>query len=508
MKLESTAKADKADTEVYVWPGRFTDPKVGTQLAQVLLDSIRADQDVVTGEATVLTLVPGARFSIEGHPYTPLNQEYLVIGVSYRGIDAPFVETVEGGREGEGHTCSFRAIPTTVPYRPPRILRERFVAGSQTALTTGPAGEEIHTDDGGHVKAQFYWDRLGNKDDKSSCWMRSSQLPTGGSMLLPRMKWEVQVTYLEGDVDRPFVMSRMYNALTPPPYSLPDHKTKSSIQTVTTPGGGSSNEIRMCDSKGSEEMFMNASKDMSVSAGNNSTESIGANLTRSIGANHSLSITDSFTASVGGNQTFTIGAKQDMHVQTFMVDQVAGNHTLTIGGSRSMKVGGDHKRDVNGNSSLSVGSLNIDLVVGAGNEHAVGNFTHSVSGALVEMTAGGRSVIVGGDFNETATLAKVIVTNAGRAVDVSGSMNAKVAGLVYRKINGDLAESGATGYTEVAAGASILKATNISIEADDMLTVVMGASVISLAPTAVTIVGVSLKVDAEVVDEGVTVMDN
>ncbi len=82
--------------------------------------------------------------------------------------------------------------------------------------------------------------------------MRTSQLPTGGSMLLPRMKWEVAVSYLEGDADRPFVMARMYNAVTMPPYKLPDHKGRSSIQTATTPGGGSVNEIRMSDDKGSE----------------------------------------------------------------------------------------------------------------------------------------------------------------------------------------------------------------------------------------------------------------
>ena len=83
LKLESTAKADKAAAEEYVWPGRFTDPKVGDQLAQVLLDSLRADRDVVTGEAAVLSLVPGARFTIEEHPYAPLNQEYLVVGVDH-----------------------------------------------------------------------------------------------------------------------------------------------------------------------------------------------------------------------------------------------------------------------------------------------------------------------------------------------------------------------------------------------------------------------------------------
>jgi type VI secretion system secreted protein VgrG len=510
LKLESTAKTDKAEAEVYVWPGRFTDPQVGDRFAQVLLDSLRADRDLVTGQTTVLSLVPGARFSIEDHPYLPLNQEYLVVGVDHHGEDERVFteERVVTGGEYTGE-CRFRAIPTaTVPFRPPRRVREHFVSGAQTAITTGPPGQEIYTQKDGHVKAQFHWDRLGTNDDKSSCWMRTSQLATGGSMLLPRMKWEVAIRYLEGDVDRPFVMARMYNVATPPPYKLPDHKGKSSIQTATTPGGGSSNEIRMSDDKGSEEMFMNASKDMSVDVGNNTTEFIAANLTRSVGSNHSLSITNSFSANVGSTQTVNVGGNQDVHVQTFMVDQVTGNHTLAIGAARSMKVGGDHKREVGGDSALHVGGMMIDLVVGAANEHGLADHKHTVGAALVEMTAGGRSTLVGGNRSETATLAKVIYTPAGRSVDVTGSMSQKVAGLVYRKTDADLAETAGGSFTEVATGAQILKATNIVIEGETMVTLVMGASVLSVMPQMVTLAGASIKVDGEVIDEGALVLDN
>ena len=511
LKLEATAKTDKASAEVYVWPGRFEVPKVGNQLAAVLLDSIRADRDVVTGRTTVLTLVPGARFSIEGHPYAALNQEYLVVAVAFEGDHTPINEQSRreaGGDDAGRGACTFRAIPTKVNFRPPRVPRVRSIAGAQTAITTGAPGEEIHTDAGGHVKVQFYWDRLGKNDDKSSVWMRTSQLPTGGSMLLPRMNWEVAVRYLDGDIDHPMVMARMYNAASPPPYALPAHKGKSSIQTATSPGGGSTNEIRMSDDAGSEEMFMNASKDMSVDVGNNTTESIGVNLTRQVGSNHNLNITNSLNASVGASQTVNVAAQQSVHVQTFMVDQIGGNQTVAIGGARTMKVGGDHKREVGGDSTVKVGSMMIDLVVGSANEHALGNHKHDVGAALVEMTAGGRSLIVAGDRAEVATLAKVIVTAAGRSVDVTGSMSAKVGGLIYRKIDGDLAETAASNITEVAAGAQILKATNIAIEGQSMLTIVMGASTIVMTPSTVTIAGASMKIDGEIIDEGALVLDN
>src|SRR5262249_30189269 len=118
----------------------------------------------------------------------------------------------QGAADKAEFICQFWGVPTkTVKYRPPRLPREAMIPGTQTAFTTGPSGQEIHTDAAGQVKAQFHWDRLGKKDENSSRWMRTSQAPTGGSMFLPRMKWEVTVRHNEGDADKPYVMGRMYN---------------------------------------------------------------------------------------------------------------------------------------------------------------------------------------------------------------------------------------------------------------------------------------------------------
>jgi type VI secretion system secreted protein VgrG len=61
---------------------------------------------------------------------------------------------------------------------------------------------------------------------------------------------------------------------------------------------------------------------------------------------------------------------------------------------------------------------------------------------------------------------------------------------------------------EVATGAQLMKATNISIEGESLVTLVMGASVICVTPQSVSIAGVSIKVDGEVIDEGALVADN
>jgi type VI secretion system secreted protein VgrG len=151
--------------------------------------------------------------------------------------------------------------------------------------------------------------------------------------------------------------------------------------------------------------------------------------------------------------------------------------------------------------------MSIDLVVGTVNEHGLANYKHHVGGALVEMTAGTRSVTVTGDRSETATLAKIIYTPAGRSVDVTGTLGQKVGGLIYRKTDEDLAETGVD-FMEVAAGAQLLSAPDITIEGETLLTIVMGASTVTLTPSTVNIAGVSVKIDGEVIDEAALVAIN
>jgi type VI secretion system secreted protein VgrG len=504
--LESEDEGDHV-LEIYDFPGRGSEAEDMDRLAQVRLDEVQADRDQVTGETGVLTLRAGLRFSIEAHPYAPLNQEYLVTQVNIVG-GTPRVGAGAGANNNKRYRCSFRAVPITTRYAPPPRPRAAKVVGMQTAVTTGPGGEEIHVNDAGAVTIHYHWDRLGAEDDTSSCWVRSQQLALGDSMLLPRMNWEVSVEHLEGDPDRPMVMGRMYNAQTPPPYKLPDEAGMSSLQTATTPGGSSSNEMRMGDSAGAEEMFFNASKDMSIEVKNNTTESIGNNLSREIGSNQTKDITNSLTATVGGSQTVCVGGDQKIQIETRCQDEVGGDHTLNIGGTRTRMIGGDHKLDVGASSTLGVDGNNIDLVVGSVTHETLGSHSHKVGAALIDITPADRSLTVGGSITETAGAAKVIGTLAGRGVEVGGTLTHQVAGAIVNLADGDRSESAGATYTEIAAGAHVVKADNITIEADGMINLVMGASILSINPAMVTLMGVSLKLDGKTSDLGVLIIDN
>ena len=99
----------------------------------------------------------------------------------------------------------------------------------------GPSGEEISTDKYGRVKVQFHWDRVGTNDINSSCWLRVASYWAGkqwGAIHIPRIGQEVIVAFLEGDPDQPIIVGSVYNADNMPPWTLPDNKTQSGIQTV------------------------------------------------------------------------------------------------------------------------------------------------------------------------------------------------------------------------------------------------------------------------------------
>ncbi|MBE1273289.1 type VI secretion system Vgr family protein, partial [Enterovibrio baiacu] len=179
---------------------------------------------------------------------------------------------------GEGMTSfhnTFSVIPGHRPWRPCPEAKP-CVHGPQIAIVTGPAGEEIFCDEHGRVKVQFPWDRYGNSDEASSCWVRVSQGWAGGQygmMAIPRIGHEVIVSFLEGDPDQPIITGRTYHATNVPPYPLPANKTRTVIRTETHQGEGF-NELRFEDEAGQEEIYVHAQKDMNLLAENDRKDNI------------------------------------------------------------------------------------------------------------------------------------------------------------------------------------------------------------------------------------------
>jgi type VI secretion system secreted protein VgrG len=229
------------------------DEKYGNDLAQRRLHGERVGMKSVTFATNAFDLAPGAMLTMGAHPHPELaaSRQLLMIASSFEG------------RAEEEWVLHGEAVFTEEPYRPPRVTPKPIAHGVQCATVVGPKGQEIHTDEFGRVRVQFPWDREGNNDEKSSCWLRVNQGWGGmgyGMMVLPRIGQEVVVGFAEGDPDLPFVMGRVFNAVQQVPYRLPEHKTRSTWKSDSSQGSGGFNEIMFEDSAGKELVWQQAEK--------------------------------------------------------------------------------------------------------------------------------------------------------------------------------------------------------------------------------------------------------
>jgi type VI secretion system secreted protein VgrG len=178
---------------------------------------------------------------------------YVLVSVDHQATLSSGYTSGGGGGDGLEYRNQFSCIPLALPFRPERVTPRPCVAGTQTAMVVGPKGEQIFCDKYGRVKVQFNWDRVGNEDPDSSCWLRVSQSRGGGKyggMTIPHVGQEVIVSFEEGDIDRPIVTGCVFNADNMPPLSLPGHKTK----TIQRDHGG--NQIIMEGAAGKECIVM------------------------------------------------------------------------------------------------------------------------------------------------------------------------------------------------------------------------------------------------------------
>jgi type VI secretion system secreted protein VgrG len=203
------------------------------------------------------------------HPRSAWNDLWLLTEVFHEGKQPQVLEesitsdTTDNKDDfHQGYRNRFLATPWDVFYRPPLNPKPRIL-GSQSAVVTGPKGEEIHCDEYGRVKVQFHWDREGRGDDKTSCWLRVSSSWAGdryGGIAIPRVGMEVLVTFLEGDPDQPLISGCLYhkeNPVLPTAGEQNPHR----VQNPQLPGGSGFNELRIEDKKGAEQIFLHAQRD-------------------------------------------------------------------------------------------------------------------------------------------------------------------------------------------------------------------------------------------------------
>ncbi|NBF02157.1 type VI secretion system tip protein VgrG [Pseudomonas sp. Fl5BN2] len=255
--------------EDYRYPGRYSTGAAGKQLSQIALEGHRADYQLAKGQSDLPTFRSGHLLSLSEHPRSEYNQMWLLVEVEHEGRQPQALEesvtsdTSTDGRFSQGYRNTFSAIPSETFFRPKEPAPKPRLS-SQTALVTGPAGEEIWCDEHSRIKIQFNWDREGERNEFSSCWVRVASSWAGdgfGHVVIPRIGMEVLVSFIGGDPEQPLVTGCVPNQHTPVPYPLPANKTRSVFKTLSSPGGCGFNELRIEDKKGAEQIFIHAQRD-------------------------------------------------------------------------------------------------------------------------------------------------------------------------------------------------------------------------------------------------------
>lgn len=331
--------------EVYQYLPLYNSKDGGQRQAKMQLLRQLSFAQWIEGESNLSRLTPGFGFTLFGHPRPDVNAQWWLTEVSHFG-EQPQVLGHEAPDRGLVYQSRFTAIPFLTRFVPKKKHSKNPIKGQQTAIVTGPPGEEIFPDQYGRVKVEFHWDRRRLGNEKSSRWVRVAHGWAGGkhgSLSIPRIGSEVLVSFIEGDPDHPIITGAVYHEINQVHYDMPGNKTRTTFKSFSSPGGGGFNELRIEDRKGQEELFIHAQKDTNMVVLNDFNRNIGHDQTNSTGNNSSTT--------TGGETRRTL-------VKDRMSELQANDH-MTIGANRQTKIAGADELNA-GSVRIKAGSIILE----------------------------------------------------------------------------------------------------------------------------------------------------
>lgn len=407
--------ASELALEHYQYPINQTSSEKATKQASLRLEQQRSRSIELFGESDCAQLTAGYFQPIQEHPNPEWNDTWLLTQVFHSGRQPQVLEELADG--GSEYNASFRCMPWIVPFKlttQPKPL----IHNVDTAIVTGPESEEIYCDEHGRVKVQFHWDRNGQGNEKTSCWLRTSQGWAGnqyGQFILPRIGHEVIVSFIHGDPDKPIITGALYNGANKPPYTLPEHKTRSTFKTSSSLGGENFNELRFEDKKDAEQIYIHAAKDMDSQIQNDHTIEVFNDEHKIVHNNQFNEIKNNRHATVNGSQFETI--KGDAHHQ--------------VNGSLHKKVGKKQLEEIGSELHLKSGQK---IVLEAGTEITIkaGGSVVKIDPAGVHLIGSAINLNSGGSAGSGSGYAgKIAVLPMGKEVEQAGEVSNAVNATSY-----------------------------------------------------------------------------
>ncbi|MBK6530952.1 MAG: hypothetical protein IPF99_15465 [Deltaproteobacteria bacterium] len=306
--LDASSRVDRAldaiderDAELYLHHDDSQEPDVRRSRAVHRLAQARREVELAEGRSGCERLAPGRVFVLSDHRAGSLDRRWVVTRLSHKGrrLDGERgTSTAEASDYENSFLCApaeraCRAAGSVAAHRPGHRDRD----GGRTVRRRDP-----HRRPGPGAGALPLGPRAANETD-TSCWLPVTQPWAGagwGTQFIPRVGMEVLVTFLGGDPDRPIVVGCLPSAAAPPPFALPENKTRSGIRTRTSPEGHTGNELMFEDLAGREELGLFAKRDLSLRASRDAEHSVGGDLRSAVGGDHVVPTAGAYEPSVDG----------------------------------------------------------------------------------------------------------------------------------------------------------------------------------------------------------------
>mgnify|MGYP000123486163 CR=1 FL=1 len=238
--------------------------------SELMLQALEFENKAFEGSGAARRLAAGHGFRLTQHDrYPDGDNAFTVIWVRHEArnnFDTGIAQAARSGIENGTYRNSFGCVRDSVALVP-ALTAARLKAtapGAQCALVVGLADSVATTTRDHQVRIQFAWQR-GNRpnpgglahdtddkgcapgDERSGTWVRVAEAlagPNWGTLFTPRVGTEVLVDFIEGDIDRPVIVSQLFTGSDLPPFSagvdsdVQHAGTLSGIHSHNFDGGG------------------------------------------------------------------------------------------------------------------------------------------------------------------------------------------------------------------------------------------------------------------------------
>ncbi len=446
LQASATGPTDAGGGTITTYDEIYAQQSEGAPLAATKLQSEEFPQKMVEGLSTVPFFLPGFTFELENHPRTDANTIYTLYEIIHEA------SLIAPGPARPLYENKYKAFTSTTLFQPAQKTPKPRIYSTQTAIVTGPSGQEICTDQYGRIKVKFHWDPSPATDDTTSCWIRVATLWAGqswGTLFTPRVGQEVVVSFIDGDPDNPLVVGTVYNGVNLPPY-LPQTPTKSTIKSNTSINSNSSvpayNEFGFDDLAGSEQVFLRAQKDYNVYVQNDQNITI-----------------------VGGNRTILLQS-QDEQNETRTGQQSNDSLTLANGDKSLTITQGNYTILLNqGNISVTCASGNVSFdVTGDISFKCSGNFSVNATQAISFTAGTSISSTATTDITEKAGGAFSLTASADATFDAGGNATLKGGGAVEITGGGDTSVKAGGALELSGGGTASLKGATVAVSGGEI----------------------------------------